>query len=449
MMPMSDVLTRIYNSFDPFRPLPAGDPVYVECREVRGDNNVFVDLGNEIRRSESKATCQLYVGHRGAGKSTELLRLKQHLEENGCFVVYFEADDQDVDPEDAEYVDILLASTRHLLEDLKAADSQPLRSWLRDRWRSFEDLMLTEISFDKLPVEAQLSQFGKLSTAIRATPTLRQEIRRRVNPHTPSLIDALNQFIADGKKKLPSGKTQLVVIADNLDRIVPIPDNTGRTNHDDIFLERSGQLKALNCHLIYTVPISMVYSKRANDLKDTYGNAQVLPMIMVKTREGQIHPPGFAKIKEVITRRIQAATAGTGYEGLPVDQEIFESAEVIQRLCEMSGGHIRELMLLCKEAINRVDVLPIPARAAQRAITEARDTYRRTVQSEEWAKLAGVAASHRIDNDEAYRELLFRRCVLEYRYFDREGEMQCWYDVHPLIRGIDEFKLALQKVSQE
>ncbi|MEP0920707.1 ATP-binding protein [Leptolyngbya sp. FACHB-711] len=445
---MSDVLTRIYNSFDPDNPLPANDPAYVECGEVRGENNILKDLGNGIRRSEDKATCQLYVGHRGAGKSTELLRLKQDLEEKGCFVVYFAADAEDVDPEDAEYVDVLLACTRHLLEELKAADAQPLRSWLRDRWRSLEDLMLTEISFDELKAEAQLSQFGKLSTAIRATPTERQKIRQQVNPHTPSLIDALNQFIADAKKKLPNGKTQLVVIADNLDRIVPIPDATGRTNHDHIFLERSGQLKALKCHLIYTVPISMFYSSRANDLKDTYGNAQVLPMIMVRTKEGSIHPSGFEKIKEVIVRRIRAATAGTTYEQASIDQEILESAEVIEQLCLMSGGHIRELVRLCKEASNNVDELPITAKAARRAITVVRDTYRRTVQSNQWALLANVAVNYRCPHDEAYRELLYSRCILEYRYFDDDDEMQCWYDVHPLIKGIDEFKSALQKVKQ-
>jgi hypothetical protein len=172
-------------------------------------------------------------------------------------------------------------------------------------------------------------------------------------------------------------------------------------------------------------------------------------MIMVKTKEGDIHPPGFAKIKEVVTRRIEAATAGTKYATAPIEQEIFESEEVINQLCLMSGGHIRELMHLCKMASNNVDELPITAKAARRAITVVRDTYRRTVESRQWSLLANVAMSHQIDNKEAYRELLFRRCVLEYRYFDDEDEMQCWYDVHPLIRGIDEFKSALQKVSQE
>ncbi|MFB2976262.1 hypothetical protein [Microseira sp. BLCC-F43] len=42
------ILKRIYHAFDPFRPLPAGDPTYVDCREVRGDGDILVKKGREI-----------------------------------------------------------------------------------------------------------------------------------------------------------------------------------------------------------------------------------------------------------------------------------------------------------------------------------------------------------------------------------------------------------------
>ena len=51
-----------------------------------------------------------------------------------------------------------------------------------------------------------------------------------------------------------------------------------------------------------------------------------------------------------------------------------------------------------------------------------------------------------IPNDEEYRSLLFRRCVLEYRDFDAEGNPVSWYDIHPLIEGISEFKSALKRL---
>ncbi|GAA6615031.1 hypothetical protein [Scytonema sp. NUACC26] len=58
MIPNFQLLKRTYNAFDPFRPLPAGDPTYVDCREVRGDGDILVEVGREILMSD-RMTCQL------------------------------------------------------------------------------------------------------------------------------------------------------------------------------------------------------------------------------------------------------------------------------------------------------------------------------------------------------------------------------------------------------
>ncbi len=107
-------IARLYKAFDPYGLLQAGDPVYVDCEEVRGDRNVERGLGNKILRAD-RSIYQLYSGHRGAGKSTELLRLQKHLKDKGCRVVYFAADGDDINPEDTEYKDILVACTRILV----------------------------------------------------------------------------------------------------------------------------------------------------------------------------------------------------------------------------------------------------------------------------------------------------------------------------------------------
>ena len=53
---------RLYKAFDPFRPLPAGNKQWVDCREVRGDKDILTGLGKEILCSDV-VTCQLYAGH--------------------------------------------------------------------------------------------------------------------------------------------------------------------------------------------------------------------------------------------------------------------------------------------------------------------------------------------------------------------------------------------------
>jgi hypothetical protein len=42
------LLTDLLNACDPYYVLPAGDPLYVDCREVRGDKNIIKDLGLNI-----------------------------------------------------------------------------------------------------------------------------------------------------------------------------------------------------------------------------------------------------------------------------------------------------------------------------------------------------------------------------------------------------------------
>jgi hypothetical protein len=372
-------------------------------------------------------------------------RLKSHLESQGCFVVLFDAinPEGDIEVEDVDYTDILLACTYNLIESLKSVNPKPVLNWLNDRWVDLQDLGLTKIELGDLKAEAGLKDFFKLSTSVSLIPSDRRKIRQLITPHTKTLLQALNEFIRDAKTKLPEDRNRIVVIADNLDRIAYVRQSDGRSNHDEIFLDRGDRLKGLDCHLVYTIPVSMIYSNRANDLRGIYGsNPRLLPMIAMRDHgSGQPSLEGVNKFKEIIANRIKLFAPNARLEA-----DIFESSEVLEQLCLMSGGYIRELFQLIQESIHDTDVLPISAKSLRRAITDARDIYRRTVDGNGWEVLAKVAKTRRIVNDDIHRSLLFQRCILEYRYVDDEGDIQPWYNVHPLIKGIQEFKDELIKV---
>lgn len=428
-----DFLRDLYNAFDPFQPLPVGDSAYVDCNAVRGDGDILQAVGREILLSARK-TCQLYAGHRGAGKSTELLRLQKHLNDQGFFVVYFAAEEEDIDPEDVQYTDILLACTKNILAAFKNLDSQPVLYWLKERWEDLKDLLQTQISFEELSLEVQVSQFAKITTKMRSEPNERRKIRDKINPHTTTLTEALNKFIQNAKKNLPPGYSDLVLIADNLDRIVPIIQPDGRSNHDQIFIDRQNQLKALDCHLVYTVPISLLYSDRATSLTEIYGTPQVLPMIMVKTPDNQPYQPGIDKVIEILKKRLEKVDPSRDIISL------FENQDSLNQLCLMSGGHARNLLLLMKQALEYTNTLPISKRALQRSISELRNTYKDTIHANQWEALANVFRTKDIVNNELYRNLLFNRPILEYHSQNEEGEIERWYDIHPLIIGIKEFQ---------
>ncbi|NET39206.1 MAG: ATP-binding protein [Cyanothece sp. SIO1E1] len=443
-----DLLTEIYSSFEPFQ--PPSKEVYVDCKDVRGGWEVVRELGRKITRSK-QPTCQLYSGHRGVGKSTELLRLKGYLEKQNYFVVYFAADEEDIEPQDAAYADILFACTRHLVEAVKLQDHNPLISWLQERWESLKDIALTEVSLEGLSLEGQISQFAKITANLRATPDKRRELRQKLNANTPSLLEALNSFIREGEKTLPSNSRGIVLIADNLDRIVETREKNRPSNYDEIYLNRSEILRGLACHVIYTVPIAMVYSGRATQLEDNYDKPDVLPMVMVRNPDGSENNAGLSKLRELIHRRVSLIEPdlGKSLEGLVGGLElppVFDSPETLKQLCLMSGGHVRNLMQLIQKAIDWTDELPITAKAVRRAIEEARETYQKAIQEHQWETLGRACYLKQADNDEEHLRLLLNRCLLEYRYYDENENLKIWCNVHPLIEGIQKFQDVLVRV---
>jgi len=457
-----DLLRDLFNRFDPFRPLRPRDytdhPAYVNCQDVRGDENILNGIGKRILNFAGPASCHLYTGHRGSGKSTELYRLKSYLEENGFLVIYLNSD-EDLDLQNVQHTDILLACTRRIIEELESSSIRPnaLLTWLRERGEELKNFGLSEVDIEGLSLEQQVFPGSKIVANIKTSANNREKIRKQVEENIVTFNEALNEFIEEAQQKLPNGKSRLVVIVDNLDRI-PIKRNPdGSNNLDVLFIDRSVQLKSLNCHLIYTVPISLLYSHSAANLQNDYGNTEVLPMIMVQDKEGRVHQQGIDKIKELIQERIDYVVNRFVEKkySLSIDnqrtsllslEDIFDQTTTLERLCLVTGGQLRAVMILMGESINLIDQLPITRKAVERAIAISRNTYNNTVDGKDWDKLAEIAKSKKVINDEQYRQLLLDRCVLEYREVDSQ---KIWHDVHPLIKEIDEFQEAYQRLNDE
>ncbi|MEM9220732.1 MAG: ATP-binding protein [Cyanobacteria bacterium P01_F01_bin.150] len=448
------LLKKIYSAFHPFNPPPEG--AYVDCEGVRGNWNIIREMGRKITRSD-QPICQLYSGYRGVGKSTELIQLREYLTKNHYKVVYFAADEADIEPQDTQYADILFACTRHLVEAVKLDSAHnPLVQWMQQRWASMKDLALMDMEFEKLNLEQQIGLFPKISATFKAVPDKRREMRRKINNETPSLVQALNAFIHEAEKSLSDDYSQgLVVIVDNLDRIAEIREGEGKpSNYDEIYINRSEMLRGLACHVIYTAPISMVYSELAPQLDDRYAELSVLPMVTVRWADGTVNPEGLSKLKELIIRRIQtvdtrlAQTLEGPVAGLDIPA-VFDSPESLERLCLMSGGHARNLMQLIQKAIDWTDTLPISQNAVNRSIADARSTFIKGIQEKQWPLLAQAYRHQQYKRNSDYLRLLLNRCILEYHhYYEDTGLDDTWCNIHPLIEAIPQFQAALNAIPE-
>jgi hypothetical protein len=104
-----------------------------DLRPLMGEDmaRYYVDLSN-VRKTKAIAgvsaklstleageyTTILFTGHRGCGKSTELLRIQSDWQED-YRVIYMEVD-AELDINDAEYTDLYLAIIKRITEDLTA-----------------------------------------------------------------------------------------------------------------------------------------------------------------------------------------------------------------------------------------------------------------------------------------------------------------------------------------
>ncbi len=111
-----------YNTCHPDIPLEAGDPRCVDLTRWRGGLNLTSTLARRIQRSPAPLFHkQLVTGHRGCGKSTELKQLQARLREQRHFVVSFDVEEM-LDPNDLQYLDVLLALARAVNEAMAVSD---------------------------------------------------------------------------------------------------------------------------------------------------------------------------------------------------------------------------------------------------------------------------------------------------------------------------------------
>jgi hypothetical protein len=419
-------ITDCFNVFDPHEALPPNDPRYVECSKERGSVGLFESMARKIRFSKGR-TCQLLSGHRGCGKTTELLRLQQTLltQEPRHFVVYCEAN-QYIDLNDVEYTDVLLAVVQQLWQAAKDNGVSLEPGHLKDFLYDLKGFLTT-------PVEPKDLDFGvgiaKLSFEIKKNPNNRQLVRAHLRPRATGLLEAVNEIIQAANEAFKvKGYKGIVIIIDNLDRIFrnPVPTTTSNS-HDALFVDASGYLRGLSCDLIYTVPPALLYSSSGLKLPGLYGSLpQMLPMIPVTTRNREANEEGVAKLIEAIERRLN-------YVSVHLDIA-FDSEQTIRRVCAASGGYVRGLMTLIQTATSYVEELPITERAVEQTILDIRNGFLMGIRTpQRWQLLRTISENKPVTETEDYLQLLENFTVLEYR--DAIGP---WYDVNPVIREAPE-----------
>jgi hypothetical protein len=414
-----------YAAFDPEVPSPGQlNDIYVNLDDARG-GHITAGLIRALRMATpARPVCKLLSGHKGSGKTVELMHLKQELEKDGDFTVIHWLADETIDLMAVDFPDLLLGLVSKIAKDLKSRFGIRLKpgyfASLPERLKAFlgSEVTISEAEFD--------AGFAAITATLKQSPSVRAKVRAALDPESETLLTAANEIIRQAKAELKAkGKSDnIVLLVDDLDKggweKHPTADMTAG---QFLFVNRYSQLSGLDSHVIYTLPLELAYGSIAGSLQSRYGQIPVIPMVEIRERppRSAVHDVGVQKMRDVIHRRL--ATVGI----LPDDA--FANGTMDQ-LIHASGGEPRQLMHLVSDALLHGS-LPIRKAAADRAITLATRTLRRTMTKDDWEIVHTVAKDGILpveaETETRVRSLLFNRQVLQYC----NGEE--WFAPSPLL----------------
>ncbi len=421
-------LPRFYRAANPSRPLKVAQKedrrYYVDFSSVRG-GDIVSEIGRTIvQLSPADPTTQLFTGHIGSGKSTELFRLKGGLEQQNFHVVYFESD-RDLEMADVDISDILLMIAHQVTESLEAEGIRLRPTKLETLFRNLLETLRSPIDISDVSFSVGVAA---ITARAKESPEMRSQLRQYLEPRTKNIIDSINQeILAVAIQQLRAkGKQGLVVIADNLDRIDPISRADGRSQSEYLFVDRGEQLKRLDCHIVYTIPLALIFSDELPRLSNRFGIApKLLSMVPVTTRTGEPFVRGRQLLQQmVLARAFPTVRARDRWQKIDI---IFDSPDTLNRLVTISGGHMRNLMRLLYGCLQKGDP-PITKATLESVIRDERDALVGLIDAEEWRLLFSAISDDGDQGNEAYNPLL--RSLFLYEYRDNQGR---WFGLNPIL----------------
>jgi hypothetical protein len=354
-----------------------------------------------------------FSGHRGCGKSTELLHLLGNAEIQRKYWPINFSIREEADIVDIDFRDVLLAIGSRLFREYRRKGGE-LPEQLLKELNSWKGKVEKEIStvLDGQLSEVELSAsldafFASAGLKMKLEPATRVELRQVVDTDITGLISIINHIataIYSREHRIP------LILIDDMDK----PDlEKARA----IFHNRREIMMQPNCAIVYTVSSALFYSKEFDSIRDQaifLQNIYLHPPMDLNTH----HEEGYKTLREFVHVRMAANLA---------EESALETA------ISYSGGVFREMARIMRTAIGRArrrKASKLNCSDIEWAATEIRNEYRRILDKEDLKLIKKVAENNRLEYNDRLTPLLQLLALLEYR----DGEN--WCDVHPVLRKL-------------
>ncbi len=429
-------IQEFYQACNPSKTLLVTNPddrrYYIDFASVRGGKIIEELRRTIVRLSPDEPTCQLFAGHIGCGKSTELVRLQAELAAANFTCIYFESS-EDLEMADVDVTDILLAVARQVSDNLEMLGIVLQPVYFQELFREIVDFL--QVPLDISGGAGMGMGIAQIMVQTKASYRLRSRLRQYLEPRTSAILAAINsELIRPAIEQLKGqGSLGLVVIVDNLDRVDTRLLTNGRTQPEHLFIDRGEQLRKLECHMVWTIPLSLIFSGEIETLKNRLGGGvspKVLPMVPVQQRDGSNYPEGMKLLQQMVLARAFPELEPTEQEELLL--ELVDAPASLERLCRASGGHIRNLLSLLYRCLQQQDP-PFPRDCVEMAIHDRAAELALAVSAPDWPLLQSVRDTKSIR--ESANTLTLLRSLFVFEYRGAGGER--WFDINPLLAEHD------------
>ncbi len=369
----------------------------------------------------------LFSGHRGSGKSTELNILSDKVKDK-YFVVKFSVSDT-LSIHDITHIDLLLILGSEIYKQAFASGIKLSEELCKDlsEWMSKRTKIESTEEKSIVGLGTGLNfLFVKLGTKMLAEATTREEIRKELKPRLEELIEKINTMVYDveGNSKLKDSGKKILVIIDDLDKL-------DLKEAEELFFQNSNSLTLPKCSIVYTIPISLVYSNKYPQTKLNFTDAYILPNIRISKSNGEKDEVERNILKTILEKRMNINLI---------------SDDALNNAIENSGGSLYQFIYLIRSASIKAsmrDGKKIEIEDINGVINNVRNDFDRILRREHYLLLDEIHRTKVAVGGELIMELFHNLSILEYLNAKR------WCDVHPLIVPLLKEKLEKLKNSKD
>jgi hypothetical protein len=425
-------------------PIPAEHKFFTDFSEVRGDfedkmiyRSLNVNPKTYIYNSKvnkSNKTLLFLAGMRGSGKTSELSKITQKLNnKEAFFCVTCNIDELDLN--DMEYMDILIFQIERLVEELDKLERRiilepsviaSLQKWFTERVEEANKMIKREGGLE-LEIQAgtpKLLSFLSLTSKVKAnllgSKENAQKLRTVFKNNFSDFALKANEFILYVNTILKKNDiaNEILFVVDGLEK------TTNIEIRKKIVVEESGRIRQIKVNTIFTLPVELISEGRK---LEAFSTVSSFPFVKIREKNGNIVEKAIQKFIEFTYKRI--------------NKDLFDSEETVREAILMGGGSPREYLRVLEYANMYADDEKIDKEALQKGIKKLAAQTAQYINNDDIELLKILKKNDEKGKitlaDDKWQDLIEKLIILEYN----DGTYK---RVNPIIEQSEIYKQEIE-----